>query len=369
MPVATPTVWMAKVGRIPWWHVSRLTNGATTYASTPRPAAFSRDLLDCERKVDFAHVANDLDLLEAQSRERVRTILDAVKQKLTALLSRKFTDNAVTTSFIRDLTLRGIGPLTPTLREIVGTAFRQGQHDLAGELTRGTATHTRNTANEAKALIAAHPDWERARLIASLQTYTVKHTLEGLPPEKALEFFESKATLWGAQIRDPLLNEIKAVLYNAIKMGTPLREVLAAIEQVFLPWLGDPTHIIDNQLLEPYRLEAMIRTNIIEALNAGRVTQAQPEVDSGFIIGFLFSAILDNRTTEVCLYLDKKAFKPNSPEMERLSPPRQFNCRSLWVPLLRTEGPVTYITPEQVARGIALSGKGFCQEHPHVEPR
>jgi very-short-patch-repair endonuclease len=42
------------------------------------------------------------------------------------------------------------------------------------------------------------------------------------------------------------------------------------------------------------------------------------------------------------------------------------NCRSLVVPILRTEGPVTYITPSQVAKGVALSGKGFCQEHAHA---
>jgi len=369
MPVATPKHWVEMTGTLPWWYVSRLTNGAKAYASkqhdTKNPA-FSRDLTVYERKVDFAHISTALDGLEAQSRERIRAILAGVQDKIVALVSRKLTNGELTTKFINDLELRGVGQLVPTLREVLSAAFRQGQQAITSELKKGSQGVTRNATAEATALVAAHPDWDRDRLVAALKTYKVTHTLEGLPPEKALAFFESKATLWGAQIRDPLLNEIKQILFDAIKMGTPLREVQANLERAFLPWLGDPTHIIDEKLVEPYRLEAMIRTNIIDALNAGRLAQAQPEVDSGFVTAFLFSAILDTRTSEVCLFLDKKVFKPDSPELDRLQPPRRPNCRSIFVPILRSEGPVTYITPQEVAQGIALSATGFCQEHPHV---
>jgi SPP1 gp7 family putative phage head morphogenesis protein len=289
-----------------------------------------------------------------------------VQDKIVALVSRKLTSGELTTKFVNDLELRGVGQLVPTLREVLSAAFRQGQQAIKAEIKKGSQGVTRNATAEAKALVEAQPEWDHARIVTALKTYKVTHTLEGLPPEKALEFFESKATLWGAQIRDPLLIEIKMILFDAIKMGTPLREVQANLARAFLPWLGDPSHIIDDKILEPYRLEAMIRTNTIEALNEGRKAQAQPEVESGFITGFMFSAILDDRVTPVCSYLDAKIFRPNSPELDRLSPPRRFNCRSILVPILRTEGPVTYITPSQVAKGVALSGKGFCQEHAHA---
>jgi DNA topoisomerase-1 len=293
-----------------------------------------RDLTQYERKVDFVAIRTNLDALEAQSKQRIRAILAQGRDKLIALITRKLNGKELTTKLVNDLELRGLGQLVPTLREVLGAAFRMGGKDAQAELKRQKA-----------------------------KDYQVRHTLEGLPPEKALEFFESKASLWGAQLRDPILSDAKAVLYDAIKQGLPLRDVQQALSDVFLPWLGDPDQAIDEKLLTPYRLETMVRTNTIEALNEGRKAMFAPEVESGFIIGMQYSAILDARTTEVCHYLDQKIMRPGSPEEDRLSPPRHYNCRSLWTPITRDEGPVQYITPSEVAKGIELSGRGFCGDH------
>ena len=364
MPLVTDQRWR-DTGHLPWWRQPRPAANhdyakKTATAATATPAAFPRELMTYERKVDFAQIDNDLTMLEAQSRERIHAILTGAKEKVIALISRKVSDGSLSTKMVNDLELRGIGQLVPILREVLGTAFRQGERDLKGELKRGMAQTARNASEEAKAVIAAHPDWDQGRVVTAVKSYQVRYDVAGLPPEKALEFFESKASLWGAEIRDPLLSEIKTVLYNAIKMGLPIREIQSQLEAAFLPWLGDPTQGVDDALLTPYRLETLIRTNSLEAYNAGRLAQGQQEVESGLITAYVFSAILDDRVTPVCRFLDGKFFKPNSFELDRLSPPRRFSCRSIMVPHLRTEGPVVYITPDQVARGIALSGKGFC---------
>lgn len=369
MPLATNAQW-SDAGRLPWWRQPRqaMTNDyakKVAKAETDTPMAFPRELMTYERKVNFAQIDNDLTALEAQSRERIHTILASAKEKVIALISRKVADGSLSTKMVNDLELRGIGQLVPTLREVLGAAFRQGERDLKGEIKRGMAQTARNASDEAKAVIAAHPDWDRDRVVAAVKSYQVRYDVAGLPPEKALEFFESKASLWGAEVRDPLLSDIKAVLYNAIKMGLPIREIQNQLEAAFLPWLGDQTQGVDDALLTPYRLETLIRTNSLEAYNAGRLAQGQPEVESGLITAYVFSAILDGRETAVCRFLDGKFFKPNSSELDRLSPPRRYSCRSIMVPHLRTEGPVVYITPDQVARGIALSGKGFC-DHQHA---
>lgn len=193
-------------------------------------------------------------------------------------------------------------------------------------------------------------------------SYQVKLDPTGLPPEKALEFFERKAILWGADIRQPLLGEVKNILFDGIKQGTPLRELMTRIRDAYLPWLGDPDQAIDEIMLTPYRLETLVRTNITEALNEGRKAQFQSAVDDGFVIGLQYSAIMDARTTDVCRHLDEKIFPANSSDLDRLTPPRHFSCRSVLVPVTRMEGPVQYITQSQVAKGIELSGKGFGQD-------
>ena len=342
--------------------------------------SLSREPTAYEKRVDFAAIVTGLDHLEAQGLTRIRALLAAARDRLTALVGRKLGENRLTTKFVNDLELRGLGQLVPTLREIMRAAFRQGEQGAKDELKLAQGVVGKKPKSLSRndpawgikaimlAAMAEHPDWTGAQIVAEVKgrqdtrQYQVRHTLEGLPPEKALEFFEQKALLWGADIRDPLLSDIKNILFDAIKMGRPLRDIQAQLSAAFLPWLGDPNQLIDEEMLTPYRLETLVRTNVNEALNEGRKAMFQPEVDSGFITAFQYSAILDKRTTEVCKYLDRKMFRPDSPEMDRLSAPRHFNCRSLWTMVTRADGPVQFIRADEVAKGVLLSGKGFSQE-------
>ena len=342
--------------------------------------ALSREPTAYEKRVDFAAIVTGLDHLEAQGLARIRLLLAAARDRLLSLVGRKLGENRLTTKFVNDLELRGLGQLVPTLREVMRAAFRQGEQGARDELKsaqgvvgkKPKALSRNDPAWGIKAIMLAamaeHPDWTGEQIVAEVKgqldvrSYQVRHTLEGLPPEKALEFFEQKALLWGADIRDPLLSDIKNILFDAIKMGRPLRDIQAQLSAAFLPWLGDPNQLIDEEMLTPYRLETLVRTNVNEALNEGRKAMFQPEVDSGFITAFQYSAILDKRTTEVCKYLDRKMFRPDSPEMDRLSAPRHFNCRSLWTMVTRADGPVQFIRADEVAKGVLLSGKGFSQE-------
>ena len=306
--------------------------------------ALSREPTAYEKRVDFAAIVTGLDHLEAQGLARIRVLLAAARDRLLSLVGRKLGENRLTTKFVNDLELRGLGQLVPTLREVMRTAFRQGEQGAKDELKQAQSVGGKKLKSLSrndpawgiKAIMLAameeHPDWTGEQIVAEVKetldvrSYQVRHTLEGLPPEKALEFFEQKALLWGADIRDPLLSDIKNILFDAIKMGRPLRDIQAELSAAFLPWLGDPNQLIDEETLTPYRLETLVRTNVNEALNEGRKAMFQPEVDSGFITAFQYSAILDKRTTEVCRYLDRKMFAGDSPELDRLSPPRHYNC-------------------------------------------
>jgi len=315
-------------------------------------SGLSRQPTQYERKVNFVAIGSELDNLEAQGRERVRALLTGAKDKLLSLVSRKLADNSLTTRFVNDLELRGLGQLIPTLREILRSGFQQGQQSAKAEVKSAWTIEKRmsqengnTTIKDAiRTLVAKHPELTKDQILGALKKlrdkkpelftarksdvhdYQVRHVLTGLPPEKALEFFESKATLWGAELRDPILRDAKSVLYNVIKTGQSLREAQAELERVFLPYLGDPDQMVDEEMLTPYRLETTIRTNVIEALNEGRKAMFQPEVDSGFIIAYQYSAIMDARTTRVCRYLDRKILRPNSPELDSLSPPNHYNC-------------------------------------------
>ena len=115
----------------------------------------------------------------------------------------------------------------------------------------------------------------------------------------------------------------------------------------------------DGKPIAPAQLETVIRTNATDAFNRGRVIEGRRSGD--LLQGFSYSAIIDERTTEVCQTLDGRVFKPDDPALDLLKPPRHFQCRSILVPVTIgvTVEESDFITPGQVGRGTELSGKGF----------
>ena len=70
-------------------------------------------------------------------------------------------------------------------------------------------------------------------------------------------------------------------------------------------------------------------------MNIGRkVTMDTYEND---IYAIQFSAILDDRTSDLCRELDWKVVIKDSPEMQRIEPPTHFNCRSMLVEIMEDE--------------------------------
>jgi SPP1 gp7 family putative phage head morphogenesis protein len=183
----------------------------------------------------------------------------------------------------------------------------------------------------------------------------------GLAPEKALQFFDEKALWITGVLKQRLLDDAKAILYNAIKGDTNAPLVLLQLREVFDPWLGDDTAIDPEkeEQVMPYRLETILRTNASEAYARGITDSAQEGIESGYIIAFRSVAVLDSRVTPLCSMLHDKCFRPNSEEAEMFSIPRHWNCRSLMVPVTQDEGPVEFITPAEIGEATGMMASGF----------
>ncbi|MDY6888151.1 MAG: phage minor head protein, partial [Pseudomonadota bacterium] len=83
------------------------------------------------------------------------------------------------------------------------------------------------------------------------------------------------------------------------------------------------------------------------AYNEGRAQQFEEIKD--YITMYQYSAILDGRTSDICLELDKngKGFY-NANEIASINPPNHHLCRSILVPIFKDDEQ-----PEQTA----ISGK------------
>lgn len=105
----------------------------------------------------------------------------------------------------------------------------------------------------------------------------------------------------------------RLAIIQAIKDGKSITQVVDIINQ--------ETKDKANTSLETYA-----RTKFTEVMNKGRVAYF---TETGVVSGYQYSAILDDRTTEICRGLHGKTFKAGDQPI----PPMHFNCRSMLIPI------------------------------------
>ncbi len=189
-----------------------------------------------------------------------------------------------------------------------------------------------------------------------------EYAVSSFTPRSAVGWL-AQAAFWITDLlSDDLLSEAQRILVNGLKTGKPASVMMAELFEAFVPYLGSR---VGEEVVTAHRLETIVRTNTTTAYNHGRLTEILGADVVRFVDGVRYSAILDERTTEVCRFLDGKVFRlpAAQEELELLLPPRHYNCRSLIVPIV-VGSPINLedvITVDEVARAKELSGTGFMQ--------
>ena len=103
-------------------------------------------------------------------------------------------------------------------------------------------------------------------------------------------------------------------------------------------------YLMDSSAFTPGLANTIIETSLSSAYNDARMSLFRQVVDTtgntpGAITGYVFSAIMDNYTTDICMELDGKAFAADDPSLPQ--PPLHFNCRSQLIPIFAGEKPWT----------------------------
>lgn len=136
---------------------------------------------------------------------------------------------------------------------------------------------------------------------------------------------------------------VKQQLVIAIKEGKPLSEVINILDS-------------EGRQLSEVSLERYARTKHTEVMNRGRLEAFE---SSGVVTGYQYSAILDDRTSEICRGLDGKIFEAG----KEVVPPAHFNCRSLLIPITKYEEfePDTHVGKTPISDFVTENiGKGFA---------
>jgi SPP1 gp7 family putative phage head morphogenesis protein len=120
-----------------------------------------------------------------------------------------------------------------------------------------------------------------------------------------------------------LLKIAKGTLMDAIRSGAGVKETIAMLDEQFNDW---------DENVGANRIETIVRTNTMKAFNQARANEF---AKSDMIEAYEYSAIMDDRTSDLCAELDGKIFSPS--EIDLYNPPNHYNCRSMLVPIYKDE--------------------------------
>lgn len=262
-----------------------------------------------EIKVNPEKVQKDLDNFEFDNSIEVGKIITKLKDDFVNNVIRKDVVGNKDYKFINNIKLKFLGDLRLAWKDILRKAYRLGEVQAASEIKK------------------------------KVMKFQVTGLLN-LPPKEALRYFDNKA-FWITSVEEEYIKKhAQSILYDGIKTGKVTDEVVYDLEEFFDQYKVEqltPQRQMKPVADIPGRVETIMRTNVNDAYNQGRMaTFKDPDV-APFISAYQYSAILDDRTSDICEKLDGRVYNANDPIWKSITPPNHFNCRSMLVPVLTDE--------------------------------
>lgn len=281
-----------------------------------------------ETKKYYAQIEDALDEVEGRYSVSLRDTLEQTRDALLSLVRRDFVPKQTGIAWVNNLTLKKFGAFQSDLIELLSEACELGSTMVEGEINV--------RANESAITVT---------------------------PRAAVRAMTEKAIWIAGVVKGKLTSEVQAVLIAAVQNGEPLAETVQKLAEIFVPYIGT-SELTKPEQTSPHRLETIVRTNTTDAYNTGRLAKMREPKMKPWLKAVRYSAVLDERTTDICMELHGSYFKPDDPMLDRLTPPNHFNCRSLLVPVMIDQkvDDSQWATREQVGRALDLMQPGFGGE-------
>lgn len=201
-------------------------------------------------------------------------------------------------------------------------------------------------------------DRGRVDLRREVQAAEMREGDANYTPVDAMAFLEVRGSTVIERIHGQLTDFMREELLFSLKNGIPFRETVKRIrEKAEADWLEMP-------FARPSRLETIVRTVTTEAYNQGRLVMARQPGMRQLVPAMQYSAVLDSRTTPTCRFLHGRIFRTDDPELDRLTPPNHYACRSILLPVTLdiAPSPDEYITRTEIDEATKLADPKFGGE-------
>ncbi len=264
-----------------------------------------------EERVDFVEVINTIEDTQEKATKDLSAIVRKQVDDVELQIQRKDLINKNTNvREIEKLSVRFLVEMRKVLREAMQLVYTTGR------------VHARQEVNKGKQMFAA----------ADLE-------LTGIPPNAMLKELDSMAFAITGGMRDDILKSTKNRIYNSRKTGKTLKETVHLIEQDMDKYLETGVLKPDKdgvlRVHTPARIETIVRTNVNDAYNEGRMSEFRELGDE--VPALQYSAILDSRTRLTHADMDGRIYPKDDPIWDIWQPANGYNCRCITVAVLKEE--------------------------------
>lgn len=160
-------------------------------------------------------------------------------------------------------------------------------------------------------------------------------------PEEAIEWLKDYVPKLAGVLSEDVTSKVSSVIRESMLTGSTLQERMKA--------LRESSEVL--QRMTDARIESIARTEITRADTMGRLISMKSNDD---VIGVEFSAIMDDRTTEICSERHGLFMRLDDPRLPENTPPLHVRCRSMLLPCTVYDFPDGLLTShefEDVAAG------------------
>ena len=274
----------------------------------------------CQKVIDFAQYNKDWNTIENKTIENMKNVMERTRDDFLKMIDKKSllaVDEPASETVIEKIQLKHIGDFKRALENGLVSGYLNSKYKALTELQKIEAPLRKKFAFDDADMIPEE----------ALAFFKGKIPIK----KKELLFYIRKAFTISGIERERILGEAKIILYNHMRHGD-VRKTKKLLRTLFDKYL-ETGEIKDGKLLAPYRIETIVRTNIAEAMNAGRMTMYDDPDVQDFIVAYTLSIVDDDMTSDECRdrigeVYDKDEFIP---------PPYHYNCRSIAVPITKGE--------------------------------
>jgi len=261
-----------------------------------------REVTAYEMKVDFAQVAETLEIHEHRVTPKLKTA--------GSQIYRDWIEQVRDSGLIRRFQPEKMNDLKPRFLKDMNVVVKRFFKDLYADASQEAAHELLN------------------------RKLTLKFEHEPMLPEEFLTYLEAESFKIVGDYATEVTKRMRNILSRGIRDGLAESELVKLLREE----AGD---------ISEHWLSTVIRTKTTEVYNQARkIYWETDEIAKEIVKAYEFSAILDERTSEVCERLDGKIFEI-SEYTDKVTPPLHFNCRSLLVPVTKFE-PYTPDAPVDI---------------------